>query len=96
MVVIDLPWETVALNVINRPIGVVAKLNAIAKMHKYTRLHEGHHFILMAMEVHDAPKCDMDCVIKECAHLFHDRQSRGHLSLYFCIQFLRHCVIVVI
>jgi len=43
-----------ALNVINRPIGAITKLNAITKMHKYKGLHEDHHFILMAMEVHGA------------------------------------------
>jgi hypothetical protein len=32
-----------------------------------------NHFILMAMEVHNAPKHDMDHFIKECARLFHDR-----------------------
>jgi hypothetical protein len=34
---------------------------------------EGQHFILMAMEGHDAPMRDMDCFIKEHVHLFHDR-----------------------
>jgi hypothetical protein len=29
----------------------------------------------------------MNRFIKECAHLFHDRQPRGHLSLSFCNQF---------
>jgi len=33
---------------------VVAELNVISKIRKYRMLHEGHHFILMAMEVHDA------------------------------------------
>jgi hypothetical protein len=28
---------------------------------------------LMAMEVHNAPGCDMDCFIRECVCLFHDR-----------------------
>jgi hypothetical protein len=46
----------------------------------------------MAMDVHDAPKCDMDRFIKECVRLFHDRWSRGHLSLYFCIQFFKQHV----
>ncbi len=61
-----------ALNVISQPTCVIAKLNAIAKIHKYGRIREGHHFISMAMEVHSAPKCDMDCFIKECACLFHN------------------------
>jgi hypothetical protein len=71
VVIIDLTWETMALNVINRPTCAIVKLNTIAKIHKYKMLHEGHHF--MAMEVHDALGHDMDCFIKECAHLFNDR-----------------------
>jgi hypothetical protein len=63
------------------------KLSAIVKIRTYRKLHEGHHFIPIAMEVHDAPGRDMDCFIMECVRLFHDRQSRGHLSLSFCIQF---------
>jgi hypothetical protein len=35
---------------------------------------------------------DMNCFIKECAHLFHDKGSRGHLSLSFCIQFFKQHV----
>jgi hypothetical protein len=62
-----------ALSVINRPTGVVAKFNAIVKIHKYKGFHEGHHFILMAMEVHDTLGCYMNRFIKECAHFFHDR-----------------------
>ncbi len=68
------------------------ELSAIAKIHKYRRLHERHHFILMAMEVHGTPECDMDCFIKERVHLFHNRRSEGHLSLFFCIQFFKQCV----
>jgi hypothetical protein len=84
VVVIDLMHEMVALNVINQPTGAIAELSAIAKIHKYKRLHVGHYLIPMAMEVHVAPKRDMDCFIRECAHFFHDRQSR---ALSFCIQF---------
>jgi hypothetical protein len=40
--------------------NVIAKLNAITKIHKYEELHEGHHFIMMAMEVHNTPRHDMD------------------------------------
>jgi len=79
--------ETVASNVIIRLTDVATKLNVITKTHKYRRLQKGHHFIQMAMEVHGALGCDMDRFIRECAHLFHDRQSRGHLSLSFFIQF---------
>jgi hypothetical protein len=49
------------------------KLNAIAKIYKSKRLDEKHHFIPMAMEVHDAFKRDIGRFIKECAHLFHNR-----------------------
>jgi hypothetical protein len=53
--------------------NVIVKLNVIIKIHKYKKLHEGQHFILMAMEVHGAPMHDMDCFTKDCAHLFHNR-----------------------
>jgi len=62
-----------ATNVINRSRSVVAKLNAIIKIHKYTRIHDKHHFISMAMEVHGALWHDIDRFIKECACLFHNR-----------------------
>jgi hypothetical protein len=75
VVVIDLMRKTVASNVIIRPIGVVAKYSANSKICMNKRFHEGHHFILMAMEVHSAPKLDMESFIRECAHFFHDRQS---------------------
>ncbi len=92
VVVIDPPWEMVASNVINRPIGAIAEVNDIVKIRKYRRFHEGHHFILMPMEVHNAPKRDMDSFIKDYAHLFHHRRSKGHLSLTFCIQFFKQHV----
>jgi len=50
--VINLTWKIVAINVISQPIGAIAKLNVIAKIHKYRGLHDKHHFIPMAMEVH--------------------------------------------
>jgi hypothetical protein len=68
------------------------RINAIVKIRKYKELHEGHHFILMAMEVHGTPRCNMDRFIKECAYLFYDRRSKDHLSLFFSIQFFRQCV----
>jgi hypothetical protein len=46
--------ETMDSSVINRPTSAIVELNAITKFHKYRRFHEGHHFILMAMEVHSA------------------------------------------
>ncbi len=89
VVVINPMWEMVAFSVISWLVGVATKLNTIAKIHKYKRLHERHHFILMAMEVHGSPGRDMDHFIKECVGLFHNRWSRGHLSLSFCIQFFK-------
>jgi len=71
------------MNVISQPTSVNVKLSAIAKIRKYKRFHEGRHFILMAMEVHNTPMRGMDCFIKKCVHLFHDRRSGGHLSLSF-------------
>ncbi len=62
-----------ASNVISQPIGAIVKLNTITKIRKYRVLHEGHHFILMAMKMHITLKCDMLHLIKECDHLFHDK-----------------------
>ncbi len=84
VVVTNLTWEMMASNVINRPIGATTKFNTIVKVRKYRGLHERHHFISMGMKVHGT-----HCFIRECACLFHDRRSRGHLSLFFCIQFFR-------
>jgi len=93
--VIDLTRETLALSVINPPIGATMEPSAIAKIHKYRRLQKGHYFIPMAMEVHDALEHDMDRFIKEFVHLFHDRRSKGHLYLSFCIQFFKQHVNIV-
>ncbi len=49
VVVIDLTWETKVMSVISQLVGVVAELGTIIKIRKYRGLHEGHHFILMAM-----------------------------------------------
>jgi hypothetical protein len=46
----------------------------------------------MAMEVHGAYRHDMNRFIKECVCLFHDKWSRGHISLFFYIQFFKQCV----
>jgi hypothetical protein len=62
-----------AMSVITQPIGPTLELNTILKIYKYKKLHEGHHFILMVMEVHGALGCDMDCFIRECACFFHDK-----------------------
>ncbi len=73
VVVINLMWEMVFLNVINWPPSVAMKFIVIAKICKYEGLREGHHFLPMTMEVHDALKHDMDHFIRECACLFHNR-----------------------
>ncbi len=64
----------------------------IKEICKYKGFHEGYHFVSMAMEVHDIVKHDMDCFIKECVRLFHDRQPKDNLSLFLCIQFFKQCV----
>jgi hypothetical protein len=51
---------------------------------------------MMAMEVHDIPERDMDHFIRECVRLSHDRQLGCHLCLFFCIQFFRQCVSIVL
>ncbi len=50
----------------------------------------------MAMEVHGALGCDMDCFIKECAHFLRNRRSGRHLSLSFYIQLFRQCVNIIL
>jgi hypothetical protein len=90
------PRKIVFLNVINRPTSVVAKFNTIIKICKYRGFHEGHHFISMTMEMHYAPRHDMDRSIRKCALPFYDRQLRDHLSLSFCNQFFKQCVSIVL
>jgi len=87
-------WETMASNVISQLANAAMELNAIVKIHKYKRFHEGHHIIPMAMEVHGAPKRDMDRFIKECVNLFHDRRLGGYLSLFFTFNFLGSMLIL--
>jgi hypothetical protein len=85
----------VGMSVINRLVGAIAELSTIVKIYKYRGLHEGHHFIPMAVEVHYALGHDMDYFIKECACLFHDKQSKDNLSLSFCTQFFKQHVNIV-
>jgi hypothetical protein len=63
------------------------ELSTIAKIHKYKGLHEKHNFILMAMEVHGTPRCDMDPFVRECVCLFHGRRFGSHLSFFFTFNF---------
>ncbi len=60
----------VAMSVISQLAGPTPKLNTIARIYKYRKLHERHHFILLAMEVHGAPGNDMDRFIKEHVLIF--------------------------
>jgi len=90
--VTDSMRETMALSVISPPVGAIAEPSTIVKIHKYRGLQEGHHFISTAMEVHGTPERDMDRFIREFVHLFHDRRSKGHLCLSFCIQFFKQHV----
>jgi len=70
---IDSTSRTMVLSVITQLVGAIMKLSVIVKIHKYKGLYEGHHFIPMAIEVHDTPRRDINHFIKECACLFHDR-----------------------
>jgi hypothetical protein len=92
VVLIDPTLEIVATNVIIWPKGAIAKLSVITKIHKYKKRHEGHHFIPMVMKVHGTHGCDMDHFIEQCVCLFHNRWSKGHLSLFFFIQFFKQHV----
>jgi hypothetical protein len=56
VVVINPTWKMVAMNVINLPTSAVSKLSAIVKICKYKKLHDGRHFIPMAIEVHGVPQ----------------------------------------
>ncbi len=84
-----------ASSVISRPTTTIMELNTIAKICKYKKFHEGHHFISMAMEVYGAPEWDIDRFIRECACFFHDRCLGGHLFLSFCIQVFKQLVNIV-
>jgi hypothetical protein len=42
--------------------------------------------------MHSALEHDMDFFIKKCARCFHNKQSKGHLFLSFCIQFFKQHV----
>jgi len=73
----------VALSVISQPTSTIAELSVIAKLRKYIRFHERHHFVPMAMKVHHTIGHDVDRFIRKCVRRFHDRQLGGHLSLFF-------------
>jgi hypothetical protein len=90
--VIDPKWEMIVSSVTIQLVNVATKSSVIAKICKYKGPHKWYHFILMAMEVHSALGHDMDRFIRKCACLFHNRKSRNHLFMSFCIQFFKHWV----
>jgi len=65
VVVTNPTWEMVVLSVISWPIGVAMELNTITKIHKFKGLQQGHHFISMAMKVHNTRGHEMDRFIKK-------------------------------
>ncbi len=82
VVVIDLTWEIVVTNVINQPLGAVVKISAIVKIRKYRRFNEGHHFIPMAMEVHNASGHDMTCFIRKYIHFSRQMIWRSFILIF--------------
>jgi hypothetical protein len=76
------------MNVISQLASASAKLNSIGKNHKHRGFHEKDHFILMTIELCGTLKCDMNHFIKERVYIFHDRQSRNHLSFFFAFRIL--------
>jgi hypothetical protein len=70
------------LSVINRLICAVVELNVISKICKYRMLYEGHHFILMAMEVHDALGMIWIMLLGNVLVLF---MTNNRKVIYFCL-----------
>jgi hypothetical protein len=64
VLVIDLMREMVVWTVVSWLANAAMKFSSIVKIHKCKRLHEGHHFIPMAVEVHGAFRHDMNRFIK--------------------------------
>jgi hypothetical protein len=81
-------------SVITRLLGVVAELSAIAKVCKYRGLHEGHHFIPTAMEVHNTPMRDMYCFIMKCAHLSTIDDLEVIYPYFFAFNFLSSMLVL--
>jgi len=95
VVVINPTRETVATSVISRPTSATKEFSVITKIRKYKGLHEGHHFIPMAMEVHDAPEHGMDCFIRECA-CFSMKDNREIMyPCFFAFSFLGNVLILL-
>ncbi len=95
VVVIDPMQETMASSAITRPIGATMELNVIIKIHKYKGFREGHHFISMAMDMHDTFEHDMDHFIRDCARFFHDRQLEVIYPYFFTFNFSSSVLILL-
>jgi hypothetical protein len=67
--------ETMVTNVISQLLSATTELSTIVKICKYKVFNEGHHFVSMATNMHDALQHDMNHFIIKCVHFFHDRQS---------------------
>jgi hypothetical protein len=96
VVVTNSTWEMVTTSVISWPTCATTEFSINAKIRKYRRFHDRHHFIPMAMEVHNAFRHDMDHFIKECACLFHNRWSGGHYPCLFVFNFFMQHVSIVL
>jgi len=95
VMITNLTWETMASSVISRPTCATIEFKVITKIHKYRGLYEGHHFILMAVEVHGTPRCDMDRFIRECVRLFHHRQSKIIYPCFFAFNFSDNMLVLL-
>jgi hypothetical protein len=84
-----------ASNVINQPIGATAKLIIVVKIRKYKGFHKVHHFILMALEVHNASQHHMDHFIKECGRLSMIDDQEVIYPCIFAFNFLGNVLVLL-
>ncbi len=82
-------------NVINQIANALAELSAIAKIHKYRGLHEGHHFIPMPMKMHNTLGHDMDHFIKELFILFMINNQKVIYPCLFTFNFSNNMLILL-
>jgi hypothetical protein len=85
VVVIDLTWKMVVTSVINQPTCVVPKLNTIAKIRKYKRLHVRHHFFQWPWR--SPTHLGLIWIVSSKSVLVFSMIN--DVSLFFCIQFFR-------
>ncbi len=84
-----------AISVISQLTNVVAKFCAIVKICKYKGLHEGHHFILIAMDMHDAPGRDMDHFITECGRFSIIDNRKVIYPCIFAFSFINNMLVLL-